>query len=99
MVTTLYAAASTGWSVVGLSVMHLPPAPSIAWRALSVNACALTVIPFAVSASSDTTTFFRWYLLFVAACAQFSARSRVSGGRRGGGWQKTARAEFAPWPP
>ena len=91
----LYAAASTGWSVVGLSVMHLPLAPSIAWRALSVNACALTVIPFAVSASSDTTTFFRWYLLFVAACL---GASRVSGGP-GRGVAKTARAQFAPWPP
>ena len=61
----------------------MPPAPPIAWRALSVNACALTVIPFAVSASSDTTTFFRWYLLFVAACL------RVAGERAAGrGWQK-----------
>ena len=98
MVTTLYAAASSGWSVVGLSVMHLPPAPSIAWRALSVNACALTVIPFAVSASSDTTTFFRWYLLFVAACAQFWADAGERG-PAGRGVAKTARAQFAPWPP
>ena len=96
MVTTLYAAASSGWSVVGLSVMHLPPAPSIAWRALSVNACALTVIPFAVSASSDTTTFFRWYLLFVAACLGAIAGERGPAGR---GVAKTARAQFAPWPP
>ena len=62
--STLYAAASAGASAGAVfgSTTQVPPLPSIAARADSVKACALTVRPLAEYSSGPPTTFLSVYL-------------------------------------